>query len=150
MERDHIRRFPEGEREEVRRILAKKGLGGPTLEEAVAAITANKRTWIDTMLADEYGLAAAVRSPLRAGMHTFLAFTLCGAVPLLPYLLGLAKPLLWASLLTAVVFFAIGSAKSLWSLDHWLKSGLETLAIGMGAAALAYLVGHLLSGLGAP
>ena len=55
---------------------------------------------------------------------------LCGAVPLLPYLLGLATPLLWASVLTATVFFGIGSAKSLWSLDHWTKSGAETLAIG--------------------
>jgi VIT1/CCC1 family predicted Fe2+/Mn2+ transporter len=150
VERHHIRHFPEGEREEVRQLLANKGLSGAALEEAVAAITANERTWIDTMLADEYGLATAVRSPLRAGLHTFFAFMLCGAVPLLPYLLGLANPLLWASVLTAVVFFAIGSTKSLWSLDHWTKSGLETLAIGMGAASLAYLVGHLLRGLGAP
>jgi VIT1/CCC1 family predicted Fe2+/Mn2+ transporter len=150
VERRHIALSPEGEREEVRQILANKGLSGAALEEAVAAITANERTWIDTMLADEYGLATAVRSPLRAGVHTFLAFMLCGVVPLLPYLLGLASPLLWASVLTAIVFFAIGSAKSLWSLDHWTKSGLETLAIGMGAASMAYLVGHLLRGLGAP
>jgi VIT1/CCC1 family predicted Fe2+/Mn2+ transporter len=52
--------------------------------------------------------------------------------------------------LTATVFFAIGSAKSMWSLDHWTKSGAETLAIGLGAASMAYLVGHLLRGLGAP
>jgi len=43
----------------------------------------------------------------------------------------------------------IGSAKSLWSLDHWAKSGLETLTIGLGAASMAYLVGYLLRGLGA-
>jgi VIT1/CCC1 family predicted Fe2+/Mn2+ transporter len=127
-----------------------KGLSGETLEGAVAAITAHKPTWIDTMLTGEYGLAAIMRSPLRAGLHTFFAFMLCGAIPLLPYLLGVANPLLWASLLTAVVFLGIGAAKSLWSLDHWAKSALETLAIGMGAAALAYLVGHLLRGLGAP
>jgi VIT1/CCC1 family predicted Fe2+/Mn2+ transporter len=42
------------------------------------------------------------------------------------------------------VFFGIGSARSLWSLDHWLKSGLETLAIGASAALLAYLIGRAL------
>jgi VIT1/CCC1 family predicted Fe2+/Mn2+ transporter len=150
VERNHIALFPEGEREEVRQILASKGLTGAALEEAVAAITANEETWINTMLVEEYGLAPSIRSPVQAGVHTFLAFMLCGAVPLVPYLLGLATPLVWASALTAAVFFAIGSAKSLWSLDHWTKSGAETLAIGLGAAALAYLVGHLLRGLGAP
>jgi VIT1/CCC1 family predicted Fe2+/Mn2+ transporter len=150
VERRHIALFPEGEREEVRQILAGKGLGGEALEEAVAAITANEETWIKTMLVEEYGLAPSIRSPLLAGAHTFLAFMLCGAVPLLPYLLGLATPLLWATALTATVFFAIGSAKSQWSLDHWTKSGAETLAIGLGAASMAYLVGHLLRGLGGP
>jgi VIT1/CCC1 family predicted Fe2+/Mn2+ transporter len=48
---------------------------------------------------------------------------------------------------TAAVFFAIGSAKSRWSLAPWWRSGAETLVIGLSAAGLAYLVGHLLSGL---
>ena len=150
VERRHIALFPEGEREEIRQILAAKGLRGPGLEDAVTAVTANKETWIATMLAEEYGLAASVRSPLLAGAQTFLAFVLCGAIPLLPHLLGLASPLAWATGLTALVFFVIGSAKSLWSLDPWTRSGLETLAIGLGAASVAYLVGHLLRGLGAP
>jgi VIT1/CCC1 family predicted Fe2+/Mn2+ transporter len=46
-----------------------------------------------------------------------------------------------------VVFFAIGAMKSRWSLAHWSASGLETLAIGAAAAAVAYLVGWLLRGL---
>jgi VIT1/CCC1 family predicted Fe2+/Mn2+ transporter len=102
------------------------------------------------MLAEEYGLPASVRSPVLAGAQTFLAFVLCGAIPLLPYLLGLNSPLTWATGLTALVFFGIGSAKSLWSLDHWTRSGVETLVVGLGAASVAYLVGHLLRGLGAP
>jgi VIT1/CCC1 family predicted Fe2+/Mn2+ transporter len=77
-------------------------------------------------------------------MHTFLAFLVCGAVPLLPYLFGLDQPLLAASAATALVFFGIGSVRSLWSLDHWLKSGLETLAIGASAALLAYFIGRAL------
>ena len=35
----------------------------------------------------------------------------------------------------------IGSAKSRWSLAPWWKSGAETLVIGLGAAAIAYLIG---------
>jgi VIT1/CCC1 family predicted Fe2+/Mn2+ transporter len=46
--------------------------------------------------------------------------------------------------MTALVFFLIGSTKSRWSPVSWWRSGSETLAIGLGAAALAYLVGALL------
>ena len=45
---------------------------------------------------------------------------------------------------TAVVFFAIGSVQSRWSLYPWWRMGLGTLGIGATAAGLAYLVGYLL------
>jgi vacuolar iron transporter family protein len=44
--------------------------------------------------------------------------------------------------MTALVFFLIGSTKSRWSPVSWWRSGAETLAIGLGAAALAFLIGH--------
>ena len=50
-------------------------------------------------------------------------------------------------MLTALVFFGIGSAKSRWSLAPWWRSGLETLLIGLVAAGVAYLIGYLLRGL---
>ena len=43
---------------------------------------------------------------------------------------------------TGLVFFGIGAAKSRWSLAGWARSGLETLAIGMSAAGLSFLIGY--------
>ena len=102
------------------------------------------------MLSEEYGLARTLRSPIQAALHTFLAFAACGFVPLLPYLLGMPDPFAWAAASTALVFFAIGSVKSRWSLAPWWRSGLETLGIGMTAASFAYAVGYLLRGLAVP
>jgi len=154
-ERDHLRRVelrhiehtPEGEREEIRQIFAAKGVDGETLEGVVDAVTADRDRWVSTMLSEEYGLPNEVRSPWWAGFNTFLAFLACGAVPLLPYVLALPRPFLLASSMTALVFFGIGAARSRWSVMTWWWAGLETLAIGGGAAALAYLIGFLLSGL---
>ncbi len=53
-----------------------------------------------------------------------------------------------ATVLTGIVFFLIGSAKSRWSTASWWSSGLATLAIGASAAGLAYFVGVLLKGIG--
>jgi VIT1/CCC1 family predicted Fe2+/Mn2+ transporter len=83
-----------------------------------------------------------VRSALKAAASTFASFVLCGAVPLLPFVLGAEAGFELAVAMTALVFFAIGSTKSHWSPVSWWRSGLETLAIGLGAAALAYLIGH--------
>ena len=69
-----------------------------------------------------------------------------GAVPLAPFVLGSDASFYWASILVGITFFAIGAAKSLWSLAPWWQAGLETLAVGASAAALAYAVGHLLQG----
>lgn len=141
----HIELEPEGEREEVRQIFAAKGLTGDSLEKVVATITEDRERWVATMLSEEYGLPGQVRSPVMAGLNTFLAFQICGIVPLLPYLLGLERPFLAAILMTGLVFFAIGCVRSRWSLYTWWGAGLGTLGVGGAAAALAYGIGHLLS-----
>ncbi|UEM19892.1 VIT1/CCC1 transporter family protein [Skermanella mucosa] len=141
VEERHIDLVPEGELEEIRQIFRAKGFQGRGLEHAVETITADRGRWVETMLAEEYGLPAALRSPVKAAASTFLAFLICGFVPLLPFVFGLPAPVALATGSTAAVFFAIGSVKSLWSLAAWWRSGLETLAIGMAAAALAYAAG---------
>jgi VIT1/CCC1 family predicted Fe2+/Mn2+ transporter len=132
---------PDGEREEIRQIFRGKGFHGQDLERAVDVITADTRRWVDTMLSEEYGLPKALRSPLKAAASSLGAFMLCGLVPLLPFVVAAPSSFALSILMTGVVFFLIGSGKSRWSPVSWWRSGLESLAIGLGAAALAYLVG---------
>ncbi len=144
IERSHIRDVPEGEREELRQILAGKGLQGDTLEEAVEIISSDQDCWIDIMLVEEYGLSKIPGSPFKAALSTFASFFLCGAIPLLSFLLGLSNAFEVSIVLTGIVFFAIGSLKSSWSLKAWWYSGLETLLIGSIAASVAYFAGVFL------
>ncbi len=143
VESDHIARFPEGERQELREILARRGLHGQTLDGAVEQIAASRETWIATMLEGEYGVSPAEPHPMRAALATFGAFLVSGFIPLLPFLLGLTQAFTTSAALTLVAFFAIGAAKSRWSLSPWWRSGLETLLIGGLAAGIAYGVGTL-------
>jgi VIT1/CCC1 family predicted Fe2+/Mn2+ transporter len=52
-------------------------------------------------------------------------------------------------LLSAIALFGLGAAKVLVTERSWLRSGLELLLVGGLAAAVAYLIGIALSGLGA-
>ena len=109
-------------------------------------ITADKNLWVDTMLIEEYGLPMSERSPMKAALGTFIAFMLCGLIPLLPFLLSedylsRVQATWWSVTLTGFTFFIIGSIKSRWSLIAWWRSGIETSAIGLGAAIIAYGIG---------
>jgi len=151
-EREHIRCVPEGEREEIRQIFRAKGFSGDDLERAVDIITAEEERWVETMLRDEYGLAGVPPHPGRAAATTFFAFVAIGFIPLLPFVWNVAglpawgQPFLWSSILTGVAFFVIGLCKGLVVAAGWVRSGLETLAVGGVAAALAYAIGAALRG----
>lgn len=147
VEMRHIELEPLGEEEEVRQIFRKKGFEGDDLNRIVALTIADRDRWVRTMLTEEYGLPAEVRSPVLAAVTTFAAFAVCGLVPLLAYLAGSVYAFQISALLTGAVFFGIGEAKSLWSTAGWWNSGLATLAIGAVAAILAFAAGVLLRGL---
>ena len=143
VEERHIEQAPEGEKEELRQILQQRGLSGQVLADATAEIASNRDKWIEIMLTDEYGLSLEQPKPLRAALATFVAFLLAGSVPLLPFLLGMPNAFQIAIIATGLTFFAIGAAKSFWSLSPWWQSGFETFSIGALAASIAYFVGTL-------
>ncbi len=144
MEERHIEHAPDGEREEIRQIFAGKGFKGKTLDAAVEVITAEKERWIDTMMTEEHGLPPITRSPVTAGVITFLAFVICGFLPVAPFTIGMEASVPASVVMAAVTFFLIGSLRSRWSPIHWLRTGMETLVIGLASAGVAYLVGDFL------
>jgi VIT1/CCC1 family predicted Fe2+/Mn2+ transporter len=105
------------------------------------------------MLQEELGIQPSNPSAWWAALTTFLAFVVVGFLPLLPFVLNLlfgptiANPFVVSTFITAVAFFLVGAIKSRFVDESWYWSGLETLAIGGAAAALAYVVGILLKGL---
>lgn len=151
VEERHIDELPEGEREEVRQIYARKGFGGDVLEHIVEVVTSDRKRWIDTMLTEELGLVIDGPSPLRAALVTFAAFAVVGAIPLAPFALaamGVELPVLLVSAgATAAAFFAVGWIKNrIQGLSVW-RGGLETLAVGGAAAGLAWIAGVALHSL---
>ena len=153
MELEEIEKFPEGEKEEVRQIFARKGFEGKLLEDTVEVITSDKEKWIDTMVQEEHGLSLTDHNGFKGGLATFTAFCLVGFIPLITYVINwifpntIAAPFFWSTLLTGIAFFWVGAVKGRFVSHHWLFSGLETVGVGGIAAGMAYGVGVLLRGL---
>jgi vacuolar iron transporter family protein len=146
-EQRHIEHVPGGEREEIRQIFAQKGFEGEVLDEVVRVITQDEGLWVDTMLAEELGLQTRAPSPLRAALATFGAFVVAGLVPLIPFLIGILstqEAVILSGAITAISFVLVGIIQGI-SLDRSaLRSGIETLLTGGGAALVAYVVGYWL------
>lgn len=146
----HIRIFPEGEKEEIRQIFARKGFSDAELERAVNVITSDIERWVDTMIQEEHGLPLNGPKAWKAALATFSAFLIVGSVPLWTYLwnwlvpLPILEPFLWSSGCTAAAFFIVGALKGRHVALFWPVAGLETLLVGGAAATLAYGVGVLL------
>lgn len=148
-ERRQIDEDPAEEREEIRQIFANKGFEGQVLEEIVDTIAADRQLWVKTMLIEELGLQIEQPRPWRSGAATFLAFLVVGLIPLVPFLLPVwtensRGPFIASIVATAIAFLAIGVAKGAIRKQPLVRSALETLLIGGGAATLAYFVGSWL------
>lgn len=143
-EERQIAEHPEGEREEVRQIYKAKGFSGQLLDQIVEVITRDRQVWIDTMLTEELGMQVVTPSPVKAASMTFAAFIVVGLVPLIPFLipaLEVPDSFVVSSAATAVAFFGVGFGKGVLMGRQAIRSGLETLLMGGGAAIIAFGVG---------
>ena len=100
------------------------------------------------MMTEEHGMPPVDRSPVTPRSPPFSPSCCAAACRSSLIVLGLRRSAAASTLaMTSATFFAIGSLRSRWSPTPWWRAGLETLAIGMAAAGVAYLVGDLLQGL---
>lgn len=147
MEERHILENPAGERLEIAAILRSKGIQGKALDDAVNAFTAHKGLWVDMMLLEEHGVSPLPAHPFNASVATFIAFIACGAVPLIPFIIGMDLSFQFSVLATGLVFLLIGSVKSRWSMEIWWVSACQTFLIGTTAACIAWFAGRFVAGL---
>lgn len=145
-ERRHIQLEPEGEKEEIRQIFGQKGFSGGTLENIVETISADERLWVNTMIQEEFGHPLSGPSPWKAALATFSVFIGVGLIPLLPFItpfLAGTQMFVVSGTVAVLSLFGIGWVKGLILGMSRFRAGLETLAMGGGAALLAFLLGFV-------
>lgn len=136
---------PEAERQEIRDIYAGKGFAGDLLERVVDTITANRDSWLATMMDEELHLQPVQTAAIFRSAIVITIATLIGHfIPLLPFVwLPRTAALILAIVLSALVLFGVGVYQSVTLVGDWRKNGLKMVAIGLGAAAIGFLIGRL-------
>lgn len=93
---------------------------------------------------DEYRYWPASRHAAKHGAATWIAFSIAGLIPLLPYIAPFSPfgHRLWTSVvMTCFALFVVGALRTWVTLRSPIWSGLEMLLVGASAGAVAYLAG---------
>jgi vacuolar iron transporter family protein len=148
-EEQETHRYPDREKWEVAAILHRYGVKGEALRQAVDAIAADRRKWVDFMMRFELELiepepSRAARSAVAIGG----AYVVGGLIPLAPYMiLAETRPALVVSCaVTGVALVAFGWLKAKATGLPALRGALQTLVIGGLAAATAFVVARWVGG----
>jgi VIT1/CCC1 family predicted Fe2+/Mn2+ transporter len=145
-EEEESRIYPDREKWEVSAILHRYGVRGEVLRQAVDAIAADRRKWVDFMMRFELELSEP--DPDRAAKSAAAiggAYVVGGLIPLAPYMIlsGTTPALVLSSTVTGMALFGFGWLKARATGLPPLRGAVQTLAIGGTAAVVAYLVASI-------
>jgi VIT1/CCC1 family predicted Fe2+/Mn2+ transporter len=145
LEREHIRDYPDLEREELKGFLRTKGIDGDLLEQVMGRITSDPEKFLEVMMREEFGQSPQMeRSPLKASGVIMAAFVAGALLPVVPFLLLSANPgLLLATVLSLGGLAMAGAVKAWVSGIGKLRSAAEMVLLGAAAALITYGVGSL-------
>lgn len=142
-EKDHIRRFSDIEREEIRRIYEAKGFTGKQLDEIVDTITSDEERWVGVMLAEELKVSPVEKSGLvKTAVIVGFAAVIGSLIPVAPFFGLPVWTAMWGSIaLAGASLFIVGAYKASVTVGVWWKSGLQMLGIGLVTALVSYIIG---------
>jgi VIT1/CCC1 family predicted Fe2+/Mn2+ transporter len=131
------------EKQEIRDIYLNQGFNGQLLDDIVNHITSDNKLWLNTMMRDELNLLPIERRDVYLYSLIVGISTLSGAVlPLIPFFfLPIHIALIVAFVVSITALAIIGIYKANMTLGKPLKSALQMIVIGIGAAVAGYLIG---------
>jgi vacuolar iron transporter family protein len=150
VEARELSRRPDDEREELARIYQDRGIDPETARKVAAAMMPDPDTALETHAREELGInPGQLGSPIGAGVSSFLAFTVGGLVPLVPWFVGSGSAAIVTSLVLGLVAAAVVGVLIARSTDRppW-RVVVRQLVFTLVPAAVTFLIGNAL-GVGA-
>jgi vacuolar iron transporter family protein len=131
--------------ETLKQFFKRKGLSAKEVGVVSDVIMKERKIWLKEVQRCEYKLSPAVgETPLSAALIMGTFYIIGGLLVLLPYILfPLAIALPAALLLTVCLLFFLGVWKASIAGVNRVQSGMEMVAVSLGAALLGMVIGRL-------
>src|SRR5881392_2231058 len=146
MEKEEIALMPEIEMEEMELQYQAKGVDPRTAHRMAEEVMRDPVRALGEQVRDELKIGEAHATPFREGWITGAATAIGAFIPVFPFLVFEGRVAIWIAFITAMLsHFAVGAARSFFTGRGVFRSGVDMFVIGLGVAAVGYLVGDLVS-----
>jgi VIT1/CCC1 family predicted Fe2+/Mn2+ transporter len=144
LEREHILLYPDEEQAHLKELLSQAGLDPSDADRMAKKIHERIDPAVDFHALLELGIVPGqLGSPLAAAFFSFLSFVVGAAVPLLPWLLA-EHALVPSLVVSAVALLVVGGIATTVTHRHFVVGALRQLFFGAAAAAVTFVIGHLI------
>jgi VIT1/CCC1 family predicted Fe2+/Mn2+ transporter len=144
-ERTEVKEHPEEEKQELSLFYQLKGFSKTEADEVADKLARNPEVMLKSLVSEELGTTGdAAGNPVQAAIAAGLSTGVGAFIPVIPFFfLNGTAAVLWATAISLIAHFAVGAAKSLFTLRGWWASGLEMTAAGVIVGGVTYLLGLL-------
>jgi len=142
-EREEVRRHPEEEKEELALYYELKGLPAAEAKKVVERIAQDPEKLFRAIALEELGSADAQRAdPVQAAIAGGLSTAVGAIIPVIPFFwLRGSTGIIVAAAVSLIAHFAVGAAKSVFTLRSAWSAGLEMTLAGVLVGGATYLAG---------
>jgi VIT1/CCC1 family predicted Fe2+/Mn2+ transporter len=142
MERDEIALMPDVERDELALIYEAKGMHAESALILANEVMADPERMLGEQVQEELGIGEPHMSPMREAWVTGTATAIGAFIPVAPFLFWSGNTAVISAFVIAMAsHWIVGAARSVFTGRSVFRSGLDMFVVGLGVAAVGYLVG---------
>jgi len=141
-ERREIAENPDEEREELSLFYQLKGLDEAAADALAEQQARDPEALLRLLTVEELGGAKAAGDPVQASLAAGISTGVGAIIPVLPFIwMTGTEAIVIAGVISLIAHFAVGAAKSLFTLRSWWASGLEMTLAGVIVGGATYAIG---------
>src|SRR2546427_2885203 len=146
MEKEEIRLMPEVEEEELALVYQTKGVEAGIARQMAADVMRDSQRALEEQVREELKIGEAHATPFKEGWLTGAATAVGAFIPVAPFLALSGRTAAWTAFTVAMLsHFVVGAARSFFTGRGVIRSGIDMFVVGLGVAAVGYLVGDLVA-----
>ncbi len=146
-ERREIETNPAEEREELELFYQLKGFTEAEAKAMVERLAKDPAQLLKTLAHEELGLSEqSFPREWRSAISATISTAIGAIIPVLPFLFATGTTaLIFSFVVSTLAHFAVGASKVIVTGRSWIRSGAEMTLVGVGEAAVTYMIGLLVS-----